>query len=488
MRTITEKRKIRYLLPKKISCLEGDISNASVLLEQKNDQITINEPNVCSIKGKGFIVLDFGKELCGGIRILTHWYKSEQELNKVRIRFGESLSETFANIGEKNATNNHSLRDFETYLPALSDQSFGDTGFRFVRIDFLDENAICNIKQIYAKEYYRKLPQKQTFKSNDLLVNKIYKTCVRTLDLNIQNRIWDGIKRDRLVWIGDMEIEIKSILYLHGLIPDIEESLFTAEESNPLPGWMNGIPSYSTWYLLILYDVFEYSKDCEFIKRHIEYANKIINQISHGFNEEGLFGYEFVKECPSDFYFFDWPSNSENYEDKKGACLNLLKYVVPKVKSMYEELGLDTKELEQLISKLQKNNAVLPRNKAFLAFYHIINQDEESYQLLIKDLPKGMSTFMSYYVLKVVAEHDKKLALDIMKKYYGAMLDKGATSFWEDFDIEWIKNSSKIDELPRKGQLDIHGDFGGYCYKGFRHSLCHGWSVGPLAILFEYYK
>lgn len=485
---ITEKRKIRYSLPKKILYFEGDIQNLDSLLGEKDDQINVSEDDTFSIKGKGFIVLDFGKELCGGIRILTHFVKVPEELYKVRIRFGESVSEAFSEIGEKSSTNNHALRDLEISLPALSDQSFGDTGFRFVRIDFLDENTTCSIKQIYAKEFYRKLPVKQTFKSEDKLVNQIYKTCVRTLDLNIQNRIWDGIKRDRLVWIGDMEIEIKSILYLHGLIPDIEQSLFTAEQSNKLPGWMNGIPSYSTWYLLILNDIYNYSKDRDFIFRHLEYANKVIEQISHAFNDKGEFGYEYVKECPSDFYFFDWPSSEEPLEDKKGACLNLLKYVLSKVKSMFEELKIETSTLDMILSKINKNIGVLPKNKAFLAFYHLINKDEESYKLLIKDLPRGMSTFMSYYVLKAVAENDKDLALKIMKEYYGAMLQKGATSFWEDFNIDWVKNSSRIDKLPSKGQLDIHGDFGAYCYKGFRHSLCHGWSVGPIAILFEYFK
>ncbi len=29
------------------------------------------------------------------------------------------------------------------------------------------------------------------------------------------------------------------------------------------------------------------------------------------------------------------------------------------------------------------------------------------------------------------------------------------------------------------GKKDIHGDYGEFCYKGFRHSLCHGWSAGP---------
>ena len=36
------------------------------------------------------------------------------------------------------------------------------------------------------------------------------------------------------------------------------------------------------------------------------------------------------------------------------------------------------------------------------------------------------------------------------------------------------------------GKKDIHGDFGAYCYKGFRHSLCHGWASGPTSWLTEY--
>jgi hypothetical protein len=57
----------------------------------------------------------------------------------------------------------------------------------------------------------------------------------------------------------------------------------------------------------------------------------------------------------------------------------------------------------------------------------------------------------------------------------------GATSFWEDFDLAWTNNAFRIDELPVAGKRDIHGDFGQFCYPGFRHSLCHGWSCGPAA-------
>lgn len=77
-------------------------------------------------------------------------------------------------------------------------------------------------------------------------------------------------------------------------------------------------------------------------------------------------------------------------------------------------------------------------------------------------------------------------AVDIIREYWGGMLDLGATTFWEDFNLDWIENSSRIDELVPEGKNDIHGDFGDYCYKGYRHSLCHGWASGPTSWLSEY--
>ena len=66
------------------------------------------------------------------------------------------------------------------------------------------------------------------------------------------------------------------------------------------------------------------------------------------------------------------------------------------------------------------------------------------------------------------------------------MLDRGATTFWEDFDLAWLEGSGRIDELPTPGEKDLHGDHGAYSYTGFRHSLCHGWASGPTAWLSEF--
>ena len=71
----------------------------------------------------------------------------------------------------------------------------------------------------------------------------------------------------------------------------------------------------------------------------------------------------------------------------------------------------------------------------------------------------------------------------MMEDYYGAMLEMGATSFWEDFDVDWTKGAAPVDRLPEPGEKDIHGDFGKHCYIGFRHSLCHAWSSGVIDYL-----
>jgi hypothetical protein len=91
-----------------------------------------------------------------------------------------------------------------------------------------------------------------------------------------------------------------------------------------------------------------------------------------------------------------------------------------------------------------------------------------------------MSTFYGYYVLLALAKGGKHSeAIEAMRAYWGAMLDVGATSFWEDFDMEWLENCSGIDEIPCEGKNDIHSSYGKFCYEKLRLSLCHGWASGP---------
>ena len=106
---------------------------------------------------------------------------------RVRLRFGESLTESCAEIGEKNATNDHALRDMTVELQDLSDMKFGDTGFRFFRIDTLSEDTELELKSIVAEIEETEREASGKFESNDELLNEIWKTAACTLKLCLRN-------------------------------------------------------------------------------------------------------------------------------------------------------------------------------------------------------------------------------------------------------------------------------------------------------------
>ena len=186
-------------------------------------------------------------------------------------------------------------------------------------------------------------------------------------------------------------------------------------------------------------------------------------------------------------YFLDWPTY-ETAGGKQGSRALL----AIALESAQELLKLCNKK--EISSRCQAKLNILKESewdintwKQTLAVTALAGccNEKIAAEKILKGGAKGFSTFMSYYLLKIASKKDMAATLDILEEYYGTMLKLGATSFWEDFDIEWAKNASSIYELPEKKQSDVHGDNGAYCYVGFRHSLCHGWSSAPTAFLAE---
>lgn len=192
--------------------------------------------------------------------------------------------------------------------------------------------------------------------------------------------------------------------------------------------------------------------------------------------EEGALAY------PS--LFVDWPTQSTPQVEPGSRAINIM--AMKKAIELLKSFGRDTSVAEGILSRLLSVEIECGDKKQVMGLkYFATGLTKEEEKRLVEGNAKGMSTFMSYYILKAVASFDKEKAIEMMKEYYGAMLDKGATTFFEDFDMAWTENTCRIDEFPKEGQKDIHGDFGAYCYVGFRHSLCHGWSAGVIQFIKE---
>lgn len=474
-----------YLLPTRVVLKSDNVFDVENILNKEDTQVYIGEQKYTSIKGKGFIVLDFGKELQGGIRILTHRFPINYG-GKIRIRFGESVNECFVDIGEKNATNNHSLRDFEIYMPHLADQIFGQTGYRFIRIDFL-EDIEYRLINIYASYEHRDIEFIGKFECDDELINKIYNVAKHTLFLNLQENLLEGVKRDRLVWIGDMQPEVLAYSYLYNDYSIVKTAIDDSIKYNPLPCWFGRIPTYSYWLIEILFILFKNTKDKNYVLSKFDYVNGVIDQLDLCVNDNGEIDYSKCKADAREGFFFDWPSNG-TIDSKEGNRFIFI-YVLNHYLELCSLLNvLPNSKTNNLIIKLNKYNQVNLTKKQVISLGYFANliSKEETKEKLFKDSAKGLSTFFSYFILKAMSEvGDINETIDILKEYYGGMLSRGATSFWEDFDIAWLDNSGSIDEITPNGLNDLHGDYGAWCYKGFRHSLCHGWSVGPISFLVE---
>ena len=467
----------QFIFPKKI-CAEENISNSKALFIKRFLQVDLFEEDLLTVENGGFIVLDFGKEMCGGVRILTSNAVNGGDYVKVRIRFGESLSETYAELGEKNATNHHAPRDMMQILPAYSDVLVGQTGFRFVRIDF-PKNSTIGIKNIVAENNILRKPLKNGYKGNDKDIKKIFEVAKRTVDLCASgDYVWDGIKRDRLVWSGDLYPEILSLTYLYGRVKQLENSLDFERMRAKFNGkWISMITTYSMWWLACVSDYYFLTGEKEFVLRQLNYVKEVIAQFDECVEENGKMNY------PE--HFVDWATYGLKDQETGSRLISI--FGVKKAIALLKEFNQDIAIAERLLNKLMNADFTVESQKQVIAlkYFALGEISDEEYQRLIKDGAKGITTFMSYFVLTAIATRDKDLSIKLMKEYHLGMINKGATTFWEDFDIDWINNSSRIDRLPKKKEKDIHGDFGRYCYTGFRHSLCHAWSSGVIKFIAE---
>ncbi|MBE6287701.1 MAG: alpha-L-rhamnosidase [Mediterranea massiliensis] len=486
-----------YVAPKRIvsryaGASDNLIQGENYLLEKGDGQATMGNQNCCIMTSteneKASLLLDFGCELHGGLRLVMG-SAGRREPSLVRIRFGESVGE--ANSTPLNSdwkvgysTDDHAKRDIVMEIPRDGMIEIGNTGFRFVRLDLLQENASIALKEVSAILRYRDIPYLGSFQSDDERLNCIWQTGAYTVHLNMQEYLWDGIKRDRLVWLGDMHPELMAITRVFGANEVIPNSMDLACQQYPLPAWMNGMSAYSMWYLINQYEWFNQTGDLDYLKKHAAYISGLIHLVDKKVDEQG-------NETLSFNRFLDWPS-TPNQAGVEAGYRALIVWAMQDAHKL--SLKLENKDDAALCLDIieRMKRKILPHNNlkqaaSLMAIAGLMDAKQACNEVVAVGEGKGFSTFYGYYMLEALAQAGEYAkAMEIINQYWGAMLDLGATTFWEDFNLEWTTDAAPIDNPVPPGKKDIHGDFGAYCYPGFRHSLCHGWAAGPTAWLSDH--
>lgn len=430
----------------------------------------------CRLQKGGYVVLDMGAEIHGGAEITVESVIGGE--NNIRVVFGESVMEALSAPGEKNATNDHAPRDITVATSSFGRYRMGDTGYRFVKVEAVACDLILkNVQGIFV---HRDIDYKGSFECDDEVINRIWQVGAYTVFLNMQDYLWDGIKRDRLVWLGDMHPETLTVMSVFGHDPVVPKSLDFAAATTPPGRWINGIPSYTCWWVINQRDWYNQNGDFDYLARQRDFLYRALGEVLDCLSDDGELHYT--------DYFCDWSSRGGPDEQTGAYAVTLMGLRAG------EELCrlLGNAELADRcrrgIDCLMTHRRAVVENKqvgalSVLAGSADARQTAES--LLLPGGAHGMSTFFGCYVLRALAAGGHTAdAIHMLKDYWGGMLKLGATTFWEDFDLDWITdNTVGVDQVVPPDKIDVHGDFGKHCYQQFRHSLCHGWASGPTSFL-----
>ncbi len=461
-----------FIAPTRILWQQG-VTNAARLLKP-GDQAVVHDPDACTLAHAGTapgVLLDFGRELHGALQLITTCFSPNNPVC-VRVCFGESASEA---MGEPNQ--DHAVHRQETLVPWCGSVLVGPTGFRFARVDVIDPGATLTLVGIRAQVIESTSRRTGSFTCSDPRINAVWETAARTVELCMQDYLWDGIKRDRLVWMGDLHPEVMVVAGLHGNHPVVPRSLDFMRDSTPFDQWMNGISSYSLWWIRTHFDWFMRTADRAYLAQQQPYLTALLGRIANMVKTDGS------HEFPNGL--IDW-ATAYDQESTTAGTHALLAWTLQAGGALATEMGdhalakLALTAAERLAHRGQPASAT-KQATALAVLAGLRNPAAANRTVFTHNPCAGLSTFYGYYVLEARARAgDVAGGLDLLRSYWGAMLDLGATSFWEHFDLAWLDGAkpSRMDELP--GDLrDLHRTTGDHCYVGLRHSLCHGWAGGP---------
>ena len=466
----------KFLNPVKITWeLPKTNGKSAFLIDSKCHQATVCDMN-SGFSLEGAVLIDFGREVYGGIEIITGDNCSSQDLT-LKVRFGESASEAM-----EDAVYSHVVQNCDIKVPRNGSVETSLCGFRFVFLEVVEKDCYVDLKSVRAVLHYHDYPYLGSFECSDPVLNKIWDTGAYTVHLNMQEHLWDGIKRDRLVWAGDVHPAVMVINSVFGNVDIVPKTLDYLRESTPLPGFMNDYCAYSLWWLITLRDWYLYQGNSEFLKKQKEYIIGLLHYIAEYVSEDGI-------ECLESNRFLDWNTCGDDSAIHAGLQA-LMTEAFHAGAYLLNELG-DIPEAyygKRMFAVLQKY-APASNNKQAVALQILAGQKDafQGNQKFLSKAPlQNLSTFYGYYILNARGmAGDLTGCVEMLKKYWGGMLQLGATTFWESFDMSWLKNAGCIDELVTN-KVDVHKIYGEHCYKSYRHSLCHAWAAGPTAWLSQY--
>lgn len=320
------------------------------------------------------------------------------------------------------------------------------------------------------------------FRSADAQLQTIADVATRTLRTCMHGLMLDGVKRDRMPWVGDQSLSALANAAGCGDARIAYDSLIAL--GRPRDGYVNGIVDYSLWWLITARllpqqlgaptDPAAHARDAEALARTLLPVTAADGTLRPGPGPGG--------EGPPSV-LIDWGVEADPV--RLPTALQVLWFwALSSLVELLEEQGMPAGSWRDLAESVRstlyerawdpertrwRDHLVDPSGWSphadFLGILAGIDRGEAS---LRPELGRGHvdragTPFMtSYAILALIETGRQELALAMIRELWGAMLEASATTFWEDFadDESWA----------------MYG-------RRYGRSLCHAWASGPAFLL-----
>jgi len=420
------------------------------------------------------LLLDFGRVLTGRVFLRCSDVAAGTRL---QIGYGESPHITYAD----------SVRLAEGVNAATL---FQRKTFRYLLCTFYHLKKPLRLHQLQALEVAYPVKERGTFDCCDPRLVRIHDVCRQTIKPCMQDRFWDGPAREQLLWLGDLWPESLIAQSLFGETGLTKKCLLDAAAtqdktgmiSSRIPGNSLVLYDFPFFWIFTLRDYYWYTGDVDLVRELYGATIKLISWYAARCGKDGLLD---IGRQPEYWCFVDW-----GLVEKRGkVCyLNiLLAGALGVAAELAEVVGLpvDAQELRARERRLRiavnqtfwseeqggyidcasggKRSTHTSRQTNAMAVLWDICDRKQAVRLARRVLAAGRyrevkTAFMNFVVAGALfkLEHDES-AVNLVRDYWGEMIARGATTFWESFDPE-----SPAGMFPEK-----------------LWSLCHGFSAGP---------
>lgn len=443
-------------------------------------RLPVRELSPQSVEVKpGSLFFDFGREIVAAIRI-----DGGNGRGVVRFYLGESPEEALDSSACE-------LTD-EVSLAAGQTQTRLPKAFRYL-------SAVCGdgacFNELTALWEYAPRSRKSSFRSDDELLNRIWKTAMETIDLTTREFFVDGVKRDRWVWAGDAVQSVLMNAYSFFDSGAARRTLTGLAGKPPVRQHLNTIADYTLFWLIGVYDYYRYTGDAGYIRQLYPQLKEIVLFALSCTDQE----LHLIKR-PEDWVFIDWadglPKDADSYSFLQILLFRALECAARAAEIAGEKpdaerfSGLSERVLEGVRREYwseadgafaygRKDGRLYgplcrqPNVMAILTGAADTAQRQAMAESVFSDngrFPALKTPYMRLYEMAALCELNRKReVLSQLKEYFGGMVGLGAATFWEYYD-------------PAEQGPERYAMYG----RKYGKSLCHAWGGAPVYLIGRY--